>query len=66
MTIYDDDTGAVITNVFFDAGEPRALAVYRNASTGGNNESEHDVLFESTLALRDSITPDVVSIISVS
>jgi hypothetical protein len=65
VTIYNGNTGAVVTNVFYESGDPLALAIFPDVSTSGNNEPELGVLFDSDLRLRDSVTKAVVSIISV-
>jgi hypothetical protein len=63
VTIYNGNTGAVVTNVFYESGEPVALTIYPDVSS--NNEPELGVLFDTDLRLRDSVTKAVVSIISV-
>jgi hypothetical protein len=62
VTIYNGNTGAVVTNVFYESGDPLALTIYPDVSD--NNEPELGVLFDTDLRLRDSVTKAVVSIIS--
>jgi hypothetical protein len=61
VTIYDGDTGSVVTNVLFESGEARALTIFPDVS--GNNEPELGVLFDSVLRLRDSDTKAVTNVI---
>jgi hypothetical protein len=70
VSVFNGNTGAVVENVFYDAGqEPVDLVIFPDLSSDPNLQPELGVLIEgeSELAfkLRDSTTGDLVSTVSV-